>query len=56
MTKFVCTVCGYEYDPCLGDEENGIPSRTDFEDLGDSWCCPLCGALKEDFEAVEEAE
>ncbi len=24
MDKYVCTLCGYEYDPALGDPDNGI--------------------------------
>ncbi len=52
--KYVCDLCGYEYDEDLGDSENGIEPGTDFEDLPGSWVCPMCAAGKEDFEAVEE--
>lgn len=24
MEKYVCDVCGWEYDPAVGDPENGI--------------------------------
>ena len=51
--KYVCALCGYEYDPRRGDEDNAIDPGTDFEDLGEDWVCPLCGAGKEDFETVE---
>ena len=44
-----CDLCGYEYDPAVGDPENGIPPGTPFEDLPDDWECPICGAGKEDF-------
>lgn len=47
--KYKCQVCGYVYDPEIGDPEHGIPSGTDFEDLSDEWKCPLCTATKEDF-------
>jgi len=50
MSKYVCTVCGYVYDPEIGDEENGIAPGTSFEDLPDSWTCPDCGVPKTDFE------
>ena len=50
MTKYVCTVCGYVYDPAKGDPENGIPPGTTFESLPDDWVCPVCGAGKEAFE------
>jgi rubredoxin len=42
MEKWVCDVCGYEYDP----EENG---GVKFEDLPDDWTCPLCGVGKDQF-------
>ena len=53
MEKYVCTVCGYVYDPALGGPENGITPGTAFNDLPDDWVCPLCGVGKEDFEANE---
>jgi rubredoxin len=51
MTKYVCTVCGYVYDPAKGDPEKDIPAGTPFEKLPDSWVCPECGAPKSEFEA-----
>jgi len=54
MKKYICKVCGYIYDPELGDPENNIPPNTPFENLPDSWTCPTCGAPKEDFEEVSE--
>lgn len=50
MKKYVCTVCGYVYDPAIGDPDNGIAPGTSFEDLPGDWVCPECGASKEDFE------
>jgi len=47
--KYKCTVCGYIYDPAKGDEENGIPPGTSFEDLPDDWVCPDCGSEKKEF-------
>lgn len=52
MDKYVCVICGYEYDPAVGDPDNGIAAGTAFEDLPADWVCPLCGAGKEDFEKV----
>jgi rubredoxin len=49
MDKYVCDVCGYVYDPEVGDPENGIPAGTAFEALPESWVCPLCGMGKEVF-------
>ena len=54
MDKYECTVCGYVYDPELGDPDNGVETGTPFGDLPDDWVCPICGAGKEDFEKVEE--
>lgn len=52
MEKYVCSVCGYIYDPEKGDPVGGIAPRTRFEDLPDDWCCPVCGAKKDSFEKV----
>lgn len=51
--KYVCLLCGYVYDEELGDPENGIAPGTKFEDLPDTFVCPLCGAGKENFEKQE---
>jgi len=48
--KYTCSVCGYVYDPAEGDPENSIPPGTEFQDLPDSWRCPVCGAAKVAFE------
>ena len=50
MKKYVCVVCGDEYDPEAGDPENGIPAGTAFKALPEYWTCPLCGAGKDQFE------
>lgn len=50
MKKYVCQVCGYIYNPADGDPDGGIPPGTPFEDLPDSWACPVCGAGKDEFE------
>jgi rubredoxin len=54
MQKFVCDVCGYIYDPEMGDPDNDIESGTSFEALPDDWVCPMCGASKDDFSPVED--
>jgi len=50
MAKYVCSICGYIYDPAQGDDTQGIAPGTAFEALPDSWTCPVCGAPKSDFE------
>jgi rubredoxin len=52
MYKYVCSMCGYIYDPQQGDAENGIPPGTRFEDLPDDWTCPGCGASKKQFKKM----
>ena len=54
MKKYKCLMCGYVYDPAVGDPDNGVEAGTAFEDLPDDWVCPDCGAGKDEFEAVEE--
>ena len=53
MPKYECTVCGYIYDPELGDPESGIKPGTPFEKIPDDWVCPVCGAAKDEFKGVE---
>ena len=54
MKKYVCTVCGYIYDPEKGDLDGGIKPGTSFEDIPDDWVCPVCGAQKSLFEPYKE--
>lgn len=50
MEKYVCTACGYVYDPELGDPDSGIAPGTAFEDIPEDWVCPVCGLGKDMFE------
>jgi rubredoxin len=50
MDKYVCTLCGYVYDPAEGDPDNSVAAGTKWEDVPDDWECPVCGASKDDFE------
>jgi len=54
MKKYKCLMCGYIYDPKVGDPENGVEPGTAFEDLPDDWVCPDCGVGKEEFEPIED--
>ena len=40
--KYICSICGYVYDP---EEHDGVA----FEDLPDDWKCPRCKQPKEKF-------
>ncbi|MCK4410157.1 MAG: rubredoxin [Candidatus Eisenbacteria sp.] len=52
MKKYKCALCGYIYDPAVGDPDAGIDPGTAFDDLPDGWVCPVCGAGKDQFEEV----
>jgi rubredoxin len=43
MTRYRCKVCGYIYSPFRGEPHNGIPAGTSFDDLPDTYLCPVCG-------------
>jgi rubredoxin len=53
MDKYECTVCGYIYDPALGDPDGNIAPGTPFEKIPDDWVCPVCGAAKSEFKKLE---
>ena len=53
MKKYKCLMCGYIYDPAVGDPDNGVQAGTAFEDLPDDWVCPDCGAGKDEFELIK---
>ncbi|MGI6204667.1 MAG: acyl-CoA dehydrogenase family protein [Anaerovoracaceae bacterium] len=55
-TTYVCNGCGYEYDPAVGDEENGVSIGTTFESLPEEWICPVCGEEKTSFVEVAKPE
>ena len=48
--QYICTVCGYVYDPAVGDPENGVEPGTSFQDLPEGWVCPECAVGVEEFE------
>ena len=52
IKKYRCTVCGYIYDPEVGDPENEISPGTPFDAPPYYWICPVCGAKKEFFEPI----
>jgi flavin reductase (DIM6/NTAB) family NADH-FMN oxidoreductase RutF/rubredoxin len=53
MKKYKCIMCGYIYDPAVGDPDNGVKPGTSFESLPADWVCPDCGAGKDEFELIE---
>ena len=47
--QWICTSCGFIYDPADGDPDGGIAPGTAFEDVPDDSLCPVCGARKRDL-------
>ena len=54
MVRYECLVCGYIYDPKIGDPKAGIPPIVEFDALPDNRVCPECGAGKDQFVIVQE--
>ncbi len=52
MVKYVCEVCGYVYDPAVGDPANGVEAGTAWENVPEGWMCPVCGVGKDQFKAA----
>lgn len=52
MKKYICNVCGWIYDPEIGDPDHGVPAGTSFDDVPDTWVCPVCEAEKSEFSLV----
>ena len=51
--KYVCDICGWEYDEEEGYPEGGIASGTKWEDVPEDFECPLCNVGKDQFSEVE---
>lgn len=49
MKKYICNICGWEYDPATGCPEGGIAPGTPFEDLPEDFTCPICSVDKDEF-------
>ncbi len=47
--KYVCDVCGWEYDEEKGYPEGGIAPGTKWEDVPEDFECPLCFVGKDQF-------
>lgn len=56
MAKYVCRICGWEYDEDMGFTTEGIKPGTKWEDVPENFLCPVanCEAPKAAFKKVEE--
>ena len=52
MQRYVCDICGYIYDPSMGDSANDIPPGVPLEKLPDDWLCPVCGVGVDFFSPI----
>ena len=51
LMKYVCDLCGWEYDEAAGYPEGGIAPGTKWEDVPEDFECPLCRVGKDQFSA-----
>jgi len=51
--RYVCTRCGYVYDPAAGDPLSDIPAGMEFADLPSEWVCPICFYPREAFKELD---
>ena len=49
LHRHECGVCGYIYEPSIGDVKRSIPSGTAFEAIAADWRCPVCNTKKKAF-------
>jgi len=60
MQRWMCEACGYVYDPGAGagadgdDDRDELPHGIAFEDVPETWRCPVCAAVKADFIPYED--
>lgn len=47
-----CKVCGYIYDPEVGEKRENVGLGTQWEDVPESFKCPSCGASKRMFKPI----
>ena len=55
MSVFLCTVCNtYRYDEAEGDPKTGLEPGTTWDDIPETWRCPICDASKESLKLIDE--
>lgn len=53
MKKYKCKICGHIYDPEIGDPDSDIAPGTSFDNIPDTWKCPICGVTKKDYDPID---
>ena len=53
VMKYICDVCGWEYDEDEGYPEGGIAPGTPWENVPEDFECPLCFVGKDQFSPAE---
>ena len=56
MKKYICDICAYEYKAEQGDSKSNIKPETKWEELPESYKCPVCGGEKKVFLIIEQDE
>ena len=51
--RYICSNCGYIYDPAVGDGAGGIVVGVEFADLPEDWTCPICYQNKSYFDMMD---
>ncbi|MBK8814989.1 MAG: rubredoxin [Methylococcaceae bacterium] len=51
--KYQCKECEHIYDEEKGDPDSGLAPGTRWNDIPDTWSCPICGAPKDFFKQME---
>ena len=49
LMKYVCDLCGWEYDEEKGYPDGGIAPDTAWEDVPEDFECPMCLVGKDQF-------
>lgn len=52
MQRYVCDICGYIYDPSVGDVASSTLPGVALQDLPDDWLCPVCGVGVDFFSEI----
>lgn len=55
MDRYECRACGYTYEPVKGDDRGKVPAGIPFEEVPNTWKCPVCAAPKTQFSNIGPA-